>query len=311
VRYGQTQCTEVKVLAGGSLVTCKMTGRTPGFVGCATEKVTLAVGGQTSAESSKLSILSLDPMPLVVPLNENKKATAWIDGDGAGMTITFGRKPTGTTWSPVRTNMGRPYRVRPGSRSDDFKVLCDTSPQPVVTDNFGGSCNAVLVSMATIPLVADIPQTPQTASSSLLGAGARCFWKSYAVFQVTFGENAAIAINQNPPPTLRLRSGVVFSFGAPSYSADGEILVESPVTPWTAPYSQVILDPLPYADAPKVYLEGETVVGMCDKLVLVAHVPWASGSRAKGLTFAWSSSPELDVSNLPFLNYLVNNSIDV
>ena len=235
-------------------------------------------------------------MPLVVPLNANKKPTAWIDGDGTGMTITFGRKPTGTTWSPMRTSMGRPYRSRPGSRSDDFKMLCDTSPQPTVLENFGGSCDAMLVSLAAFPLVTDFPGTPVTSPTSLLGAGARCYWKSYSVFQVVFGIDAAIAVNQNPPATLRLRSGVVFAFGSPSYAADSEVLVETPLTPRPLAYSTEVLDPLPYAELPEVYLEGETVVGICDKLVLVANVVWASGSRQKGLLFSWSSEPDLTVN---------------
>jgi hypothetical protein len=61
------------------------------------------------------------------------------------------------------------------------------------------------------------------------------------------------------------------------------------------PYAPDAFEPLPYADTPKVYLEGETVVGVCDKLVMVAHVPWASGSREKGLLFTWSSEPDLTV----------------
>lgn len=295
VQFGNTPCTEVKVFGGGTLITCKIAARPPGWVGCNIEHVTVVSGGQMSAEFSKHSILSLEPMPLVVPVNQNKKATAWIDGDGAGMTITFGRKPTGTAWMPLRTTMGRPFRSRPGARSDDFKMLCDTSPQPVIVDNFGGSCDTVLISMAAIPLVSDRPSTPVSAPSSLLGAGARCYWKDPSIFQVLFGANAAITVNQNPPETLRLRPGVVYTWGAPSYAADGEVLVETPATPWMLPYAPDAFEPLPYADTPKVYLEGETVVGVCDKLVMVAHVPWASGSREKGLLFTWSSEPDLTV----------------
>ena len=302
VEYGQTPCTDVKVLGGGTLITCSVLGRDPGFVGCNLEKVTISSGGQTSAEFSKFSLLSLDPMPLVVPYNSNKKPTAWIDGDGAGMTITFGR-PLSGGWSPVRTTMGRPYRSRPGSRSDDFKLLCDSSPQPVIVEDFGGSCNAVLISLASIPLVTDRPSTPVAAASTLLGAGARCYWKSPSVFQVLFGANAAIAVNQNPPATLRLRPGVVFSWGAPSYSADSTVLVETPASPWPLPLSQETLDPLPYADTPKVYLEGETVVGLCDKIVMIAHVPWASGARGKGLLFSWSSDPDLTVTQFFCLRF--------
>jgi len=247
--------------------------------------------GQTSAEFSKISILSLEPVLRVVPFNQNKRATAWIDGDGAGMTLTFGRTPTGTSWNPSRTTMGRPYRVRPGSRSDDFRTLCDTSPQPVVVDDFGGICDTVLVSTAQVPLVTAQGNT----AASLLGAGARCYWKSSAVFQVIFGFNGAITVNQAPPAALRLRPGVVFAYGAPSYATDGEILVETPATPWPIPYSAETVEPQPYADLPKVYLQGPTVVGFCDKLVIIAHIPWAAGSRQKGLIFSWSSDPDLPV----------------
>jgi len=264
-------------------------------VGCKVELVEVLVNGQSSASSSKMSLLSLEPMPLVVPLNPNKKAAAWIDGDGTGMTLTFGRKPTGTTWSPVRTNMGRPYRSRPGSRSDDFKFLCDASPQPVVANDFGGTCDSVLVSLTDYPLVSQVPDIPILAEPSLLGAGARCYWRSYSVFHVVFGANAKLAVNRNPPSTLRLRPGSVYSHGSPSYAADGELLVETPATPRPFPLSPETLDAVPYADTPTVYLEGETVVGMCDKLVLVAHVPWAAGARESGLLFSWSSEPDLPV----------------
>ena len=130
---------------------------------------------------------------------------------------------------------------------------------------------------------------------SLLGAGARCYWKNSAVFQVIFGFNGAITVNQAPPAALRLRPGVVFAYGAPSYATDGEILVETPATPWPIPYSAETVEPQPYADSPKVYLQGPTVVGFCDKLVIITHIPWAAGSRHKGLIFSWSSDPDLPV----------------
>ena len=83
VTYGGLKCQDVSVLAGGTLATCTIPAREPGAIGCAVEKVLVTVEGQVSAEFSKNSIVSLEPMPLVVPLNPNKKATAWIDGDGA------------------------------------------------------------------------------------------------------------------------------------------------------------------------------------------------------------------------------------
>ena len=296
VTYGGLKCQDVSVLAGGTLATCTIPAREPGAIGCAVEKVLVTVEGQVSAEFSKNSIVSLEPMPLVVPLNPNKKPTAWIDGDGAGMRIIFGRKPGATTWSPVRTNMGRPYRVRPGTRSDDFRLLCDASPQPVVADDVGGSCDALLVSLAKVPLVAEVPTIPITAPASMLGAGARCYWKSYAEFHVVFGYNALIAVNQNPPATLRLRPGVVFSYGAPSYSAETELLVETPATPFTlAVDDEKDVEPMPYDEPLHVFLEGEAEVGKCDKLVLTAFVSWASGSREAGLVFTWSSDPDLPV----------------
>jgi hypothetical protein len=310
VHYGEHQCSDIKVLAGGTLVTCMIPSRAPGLVGCAVEKVKITVGGQVSAEASKNAILSLEAMPLVVPPNVNKKATVWIHGDGAGLTMIFGRKPTGTTWSPVRTTMGRPYRVRPGSRSDDFKLACDMSPQPVVMESFGGSCEAILVSLAQIPLVSQVPSIPKPASPSLLGAGARCYWRSSAEFHVIFGSNAAITINQNPPATLRLRPGVVFVYGAPSYSADTELLVETPVTPYPRIYSNepdTKNEAQPYAEALTVYLEGEATIGICDKLVLTAHVPRASGSRESGLVFEWSSTPDLAVFSLSSIRFVLNH----
>ena len=75
---------------------------------------------------------------------------------------------------------------------------------------------------------------------------------------------------------LRLRPGVVFAYGAPSYATDGEILVETPATPWPIPYSAETVEPQPYADSPKIYLQGPTAVGFCDMLVIIAHIPWES-----------------------------------
>ena len=162
--------------------------------------------------------------------------------------------------------------MRPGSRSDDFRTLCDTSPQPVVVDDFGGICDTVLVSTAQVPLAT----AQRNTAASLLGAGARCYWKNSAVFQVIFGFNGAITVNQAPPAALRLRPGVVFAYGAPSYATDGEILVETPATPWPIPYSAETVEPQPYADSPKIYLQGPTAVGFCDMLVIIAHIPWES-----------------------------------
>ena len=48
----QFDCTEPQLLAGGTLITCKVPARPPGTVGCAVEFITVTVMGQTSAEFS-------------------------------------------------------------------------------------------------------------------------------------------------------------------------------------------------------------------------------------------------------------------
>eukprot|EP00960_Hanusia_phi_P075578 768441-Hanusia_phi.AAC.19 len=275
VYVGSRLCENTQVRSGGTVITCTWPKLLAGAMGCNVEEVVIEISGQRSSVSSKHSVLSIQPQPIVVPFNPNKKACAWIDGDGAGMTITFGKRDSTTIWSPTRTNQGRPYKARPGSRSDDFQNDCNNRPLPWLST----SCSHYLTSITLVDL------------QTLLGEGASCRWLNPAILHVAFGFGTTVLPVLNPPATMRIRAGVVFAYGAPSYSSDSDILIEPPTTP--RPLYDQTQTTYAYAKSPRVNLHGKTTFGACDPLVLKAEVDYASGSRSNGLVFTWSSNPDI------------------
>jgi len=288
VSIGSAACSEVVVSAAGTVLTCLAPApRGPnsiyGSVGCQALKLVVNVRNQTSAPSSRSSLTYLENMPSVIPTaGSNVRGYVWMDGDGAGMTFQFGIQAgtKGDVWGPVRTNQGRQYLNRPGARSDDFAYICYPSPAP------GGdtTCGKYLVSKVSTDLW------------SLIGADASCTWPSDSVLHVRFGFGATIVPSLQPPAIIKIRPGVIMTFGAPSYAVDIDILVVSPTTLRYPPDEKSAkVDGLPSVRAvpPHVILQSPAYIGPCDDLLVVAVVDYASGSRDTGLSYVWSSVPDL------------------
>ena len=289
VQIGGSDCTNVLVNADGTVLTCSapvphVTNTIiDGTVGCQAMELVVSVRNQTSATFSRFGLLYLENMPTLVPTaGSNTLGYAWMDGDGSGMTLQFGMQSgtTGQVWAPLRTNQGRQYMNRPGSRSDDFAYMCSPSPAA-----FGDtSCGKYLVSQVSTDLW------------SIIGSNATCSWPSQSILHVRFGFGASLVPSIQPPSLFKVRPGVIMNFGAPSYAIDIDVLVVSPTTERYPPDGSTAQNgglPSSNAVAPRVFLQSPAFIGPCDNLAVTAVVEFASGCRDTGLTYLWTSVPDL------------------
>jgi hypothetical protein len=288
VSIGSSACSDVLVSAAGTVLTCLAPAPRGsisiyGSVGCQALRLVVNVRNQTSSPASWSSLTYLENMPSVIPTaGSNVRGYAWMDGDGAGMTFQFGIQAgtKGDVWGPVRTNQGRQYLNRPGARSDDFAYICFPSPAPIGDT----TCGKYLVSKVSSDLW------------SLIGADASCTWPTDSLLHVRFGFGATILPSLQPPAIIKIRPGVIMTFGAPSYAVDIDILVVSPTTLRYPPDEKSAkVDGFPSARAipPRVILQSPAYIGPCDDLLVIAVVDYASGSRDTGLLYVWSSVPDL------------------
>ena len=295
VSIGTAACSNVVVSAAGTLLTClapvpHLPNSIYGTVGCQALRLVVSTRNQTSAPFSRFGLVYLENMPTVIPTaGSSVRGYAWMDGDGAGMTLQFGIQAgtKGDVWAPVRTNQGRQYLNRPGARSDDFSYVCTPSPAP----QGDTSCGKYLVSKLSTDLW------------SIIGADAICSWPSDSVLHVRFGFGATLVPSLQPPAIIKTRPGVVMNFGAPSYAVDVDILVVPPTTIRYPPDGSTAQNggtPSARAVPPRVVLQSPAYIGPCDNLMVTALVDFGSGSRDAGLTYVWSSSPDLtQIRNTP------------
>jgi hypothetical protein len=305
VSIGTAACSNVVVNAAGTTLYCaapvpRLGNAIAGTVGCQALRVVVSIRNQTSAPSSRFSLVYLENMPAVIPTaGSNVRGYAWMDGDGAGMTLQFGIQAgtKGDVWAPVRTNRGRQYVNRPGARSDDFAYVC--TPSPATAGDTG--CGKFLVSKQSTDLW------------SIIGAEAICSWRSDSVLHVRFGFGATIVPSLQPPAILKTRPGVVMNFGAPSYAVDIDILVVPPITiryPADGSTAQSGGTASTSAVSPRVVLQSPAYIGPCDDLKVTAFVDFASGSRDTGLTYTWTSSPDLtQIRNTPSTGSAASSAI--